>query len=87
MGRLLSGTAFNMGPEPMPDAISRLENGPITLMGTLGPPDFNTTSGTRSQVGSAWCVDTFGVTQSDVLRYRAASGEMEGSMESCIPGF
>jgi hypothetical protein len=71
MNRLLSGPAYDVGPEGMPNAMSTLvpASGAIQLNGTLGPPDWNTINGTRRSYGSVWCIDSAGSYRSDVLRY------------------
>lgn len=89
MQRLLQGERYDVGPDDLrsaPGALSAPQSR-IQLYGTMGPPDFDLITGTRASVGSAWCVDAGGNTLADVLRYREASGRMEGDMESCIPGF
>jgi hypothetical protein len=86
MLRLLSGTAFDMGPSDMAQAVQALQLGPISLQGTLGPPDFDVNTGARQSVGSAWCVDSGGHQRSDVLRLDSGSGEMVGTFP-CFTGF
>lgn len=89
MQRLLEGEAFKIGRTDLNRVQSALNvpRARIQLNATLGPPDFDPNTGTRASVGSAWCVDSQYTTRADVMRYDEASGEMQGSMESCIPGF
>jgi hypothetical protein len=94
MQLLLTGPGrplHSVGTEDMPSAMRDLTTGPITLNGTLGPPDFDPSSGTRQAAGSVWCVDSANVTQSDVLRYSNPSGTavdatLVGTFP-CIAGF
>lgn len=89
MLRLLSGPEYDIGPLDLIEVETALSaaRSTITLNATMGPPDFDRPTGTRASVGTAWCMESPGVTRSDVLRYDAMSGLMEGSMESCIPGY
>jgi hypothetical protein len=90
MRRLLIGTtSYGVGPGDMPAAMSNLFNNfSIVLNGTMGPPDFDVLTGARTAYGSVWCVDATRETQSDVLKYIAATKELEGSFPaSCISGF
>ena len=53
----LSGTRLNMGPADIGavEAQIALTNQPIRLIGTLGPPDFNLTTGARIGQGDVYC--------------------------------
>ena len=90
MQDLLNGNPYNMCPRGMVDAAQALAQGSITLMGTLGPPDFDAMRGTRSAPGSVWCVNSANQTKSDVLRYvpniDPTQASLRGNFE-CVPGF
>lgn len=89
MTRLLSGpTTYGVGRRDMTYALQALENptSKITLNGTLGPPDFEPSTGVRRQPGSVWCIDEQGVQFSDVLRYDPETQELTGDFP-CIDGF
>jgi hypothetical protein len=86
MSRLLEGEPHDMGTLGMPGALQALLRGKITLNGTGGPPNFNLTTGGRDDVGSVWCIDTAKRTQSDVLRYQASDGTMQGTFP-CFTNF
>jgi hypothetical protein len=78
MNRLIGGRdTFNVGPDELPAAFLDLqtETGNITLNGTLGPPDFDST-GARSTPGTVYCFDDQGTTRWDVLRL--VDGELTG---------
>jgi len=53
----LSGTPLDMGPADIGpvEAQIALTNQPIRLIGTLGPPDFNLTTGARIGQGDVYC--------------------------------
>jgi hypothetical protein len=91
MGRLLSGQPINVGngPNDMSVAMQLLlqASGSITLNGTLGPPDFNPTSGTRQIIGSVWCIDANRNPRVDVLRFQAApdNNALEASFTGTMP--
>ncbi|HTV23779.1 MAG TPA: hypothetical protein VMG12_34045, partial [Polyangiaceae bacterium] len=96
MNRLLSGPQYNVGTAKMGEAMGLLQapTSSITLNGTLGPPDFNTLTGTRQSAGSVWCVNVGTSFEPDVLRYvpgpggdatqATLSGEFPGL---CFAGF
>jgi hypothetical protein len=82
MTRLLSGPRFDVGPTAIAEASRYLRREPsasISLHGTLGPPDFDITDGTRHGVGSVWCYDKSLRAHYDVLRFDADSRELVGS--------
>jgi hypothetical protein len=93
MKRLIGGsTRHNIGRRGIVPAVQALNTGTISLWGTLGAPDFDPITGTRSMPGSVWCVGSDNSIQADVLRYRADPGgdadlaTLEGTF-SCFPGF
>lgn len=77
MNRLLAGPEYEVGPGQMPEAMGLVgqSNTNIELVGTLGPPDFNRTNGTRNAPGSVWCIDNSRAFRADVLRYEAGAGD------------
>jgi hypothetical protein len=96
MRRLLEGPQHNVGivNNNMGLAMQALARGSITLNGTLGPPDFDETTGARQGAGSIWCMESPTSTKADVLRYKAdVSGDpklatFEGNFPiTCIPDF
>ncbi len=90
MQRLLNGNEYYMCPRGMVDASQALARGAIKLMGTLGPPDFDAISGTRSAPGSVWCVNSMNQTKSDVLRYVPDADPTLASLRGdfdCFTGF
>lgn len=96
MARLLTGTAVPMGPDGFVTGFSQLAvpQNRISLLGTMGPPDFNPLTGTRtSGAGSVYCVDAAGAFHADVLRYvppaegaNATTASLTGSFPTeCFP--
>jgi hypothetical protein len=70
MRRLLRGpSSFNVGDVDMPAAMAALQSTSIELIGTLGPPDFDETTGVRQTPGSVWCVNGTRAFVADALRY------------------
>jgi hypothetical protein len=89
MTRLLAGPEYAVGIDDIPEVLSVLSSSSaarVTLNGTLGPPSFDSATGTRQDAGSVWCVDADGFEHADVLRYDADSGQLTGEF-SCISGF
>jgi hypothetical protein len=89
MVKLLDGAvSYKVGPgDEMGGAIDALSRGAhIKLIGAGGPPTFNPATGGRDDAASVWCVDSTMTTQSDVLRYQASDGTMQGSFP-CFTGF
>lgn len=99
MKRVADGTAslhFPVGPgQPMTDAFNTLELFPddaIGIDGTLGPADFNLSTGARRATASAWCVapdPELGFAFAyDQMRYDAAADTLTGDLSACgITGF
>lgn len=96
MNRLLSGPVYEVGTMEMATAMSTLAaaSATIQLNGTLGPPDFNRTNGTRQSAGSVYCVALGNEFQPDVLRYVPGPGDdatqatLEGEFPSlCFNNF
>jgi hypothetical protein len=87
MDRLQSGPAFAVGTMEMADALAVLAQAgrTITLNGTMGAPNFDTT-GARSDPGSVWCINPGPTEVVDVLRYDSMSGDLVGTFP-CIPNF
>lgn len=86
MTQLLSGPRYDVGPQAMAQAMQSLGVANISLYGTLGPPNFDPSSGARGGVGSAWCVNSAGQQKADVLSYDDASKAMVGTFP-CFSGF
>jgi hypothetical protein len=96
MKALVDGSEMaTVGPGPNSDMISRVlttlkTGGKVTLVGTLGPPDFNAATGARRSPGSVWCVDnTTQEVRFDVLRLdtEAPGGLKESGDGFCYPNF
>jgi hypothetical protein len=70
MRQLLSGDKYSVGPDDLPKAMAELKptGSSITLYGTMGPPNFDPATGSRSDPGTVWCVDASGALHTDVLR-------------------
>jgi hypothetical protein len=93
MRRLVQGEPYQMGQEQIPAVLAKLNESPstsIALEGTLGPPDFDVTTGTRLYTpSSAFCVadeDGVLVYRHDVLRYDQKRGVLTGDFD-CFAGF
>jgi hypothetical protein len=91
MGRLLSGpTEIAVGQADLSEGLAQASLVPITLNGTMGPPDFDASTGARNAPASVWCVEagTPPVFVPDVLRYETGTTPaMAGTMPTtCIPG-
>jgi len=86
MSRLLNGEPHDVGALDLSPALQALGRGPITLNGTMGPPNFNIVTGGRDDVAAVWCVDSTKKTQTDVLRYQASDGTMQGTFP-CFPDY
>jgi hypothetical protein len=92
MQRLLQGSDVNIGPIPISSTFKTLANQKSTvhLVSTLGPPDFDATSGVRPVDGSVFCIDRTGNTAKplfDALRYDKAKKVLTGDALPCISGF
>jgi nucleoside-diphosphate-sugar epimerase len=59
----------------------------VRLVGTMGPPDFNTSTGARIESGSITCFDENATVQSHVLRYNRVTESFEGELTPCYAGF
>jgi hypothetical protein len=85
MQRLLSGTSFEVGGEDIASGQAYLQSNPsLSLQGTLGPPDFDVSTGSRLADGSVWCiaeVDGEFTYHYDVLRLDRSSGELYGDFD------
>jgi hypothetical protein len=71
----MDGPQFRIGIDKVPNTLQSLAIGSIRLDGTMGPPEFNPTTGSRITPGSVWCANESNVLISDVLRYN--DGELE----------
>lgn len=90
MTRLLSGkTKFNVGSKDVNSIIGNLRGSPdsfISLQGTMGPPDFNTSTGARRGAPSVYCIDSDGNYLQNVMIYDAVEKTLSGS-PACISDF
>ncbi len=72
-------TSIDIGPSKISSTVTNLvgnKNYKIALYGTMGPPDFDTISGTRNNTPtSVWCVADTGVFQADGLIYDSSNGK------------
>jgi len=90
MTRLLSGKVlFDVGPSDVNDIVGTLRGSStskIALQGTMGPPDFNTTTGARRGLPSIYCIDQAGAYLQNAMTYDPVARLLEGS-PICIDGF
>jgi hypothetical protein len=97
MRRLVSGTAYDIGPTDIPKVLTALDNGDdVGLQLTLGVPNWNVARGTRNGVGSVYCLNngafsyeaTFPLgPQLDALRYDPETNQLEDTPLPCISKF
>lgn len=97
MQRLVSGTAYNVGPSTISSILTAIDNGDdIGLRLTLGEPDWNVARGTRNGLGSVYCMNDAGSAfemtfplgpNRDVLRYDPTSNTLEDKPLPCISNF
>jgi len=77
---------YDMGSSDVPNALFALDRGlDIGLMGTLGPPDFNTATGARVGAASIYCVED-GVRIQNALLVDPDTGMLSGT-QTCVPNF
>lgn len=88
MLQLLDGPPAKVGAREIPavKAMLAVAEGRVSLEGTLGPPDFDESTGARRGTGSVWCVDENLVLRYDVLRYDRDSKTLSGDFP-CFDGF
>ncbi len=97
MRRLLVGNRYDVGPLPISSVLTALDNGEdIGLQLTLGDPSWNAAHGTRSGLGSVYCLNngafayetTFDKGPNlDALRYDPETKTLEAKPLPCIPNF
>lgn len=92
MQRLLKGATLNIGPGWITDTFEALsaEGATLHVASTLGPPDFDATTGVRPVDGSVFCFKRQNNTASsliDVLRYDRDAKALTGKAFPCISGF
>ncbi len=89
MTRLINGrTEYNVGTRDINDAFGVLLGTPtakISLVGTMGPPSFNTSTGARDGLPSVYCIEDGSYIQ-DALRYDAETQTLIGT-QPCIADF
>lgn len=79
--RLLTGERHDVGPEGIERAQEFLASDPegtMSLYGTLGPPNFDPSTGARQTQGAVWCIDEEFSFSNDVLRYDESNDTLEG---------
>jgi hypothetical protein len=99
MRRLTEGEPYDVGPVAIPNVLTALQNNQdIGLSLTLGPPNWNLAHGTRTGIGSVYCLSD-GVSpaetqagivkgpNNDVLRYDSTTNTLEDKPLLCIPDF
>ncbi len=84
----LQAPAVEIGPAEIWRQIHKLQNSDyhMQLVGTMGPPNFDSLTGTRKVPLSAWCVTHQLELQADALRYDDSTGQFEGPFP-CFAGF
>ncbi|HET9958498.1 MAG TPA: hypothetical protein VFQ61_28585 [Polyangiaceae bacterium] len=95
MTRLIKGnTSYEIGRDDMVEAFGFLQanaKNTITLKGTLGPANFDESTGARADGGSVFCMDTSNKFAPDILRWNSASEMFVDAATpigtACIPGF
>lgn len=89
MARLLSGKiSFDVGPSDVSDAIGTLLGSKATkikLVGTMGPPDFNSSTGARNGKPSIYCIHKNQFLQ-DAMTYNSETSSLSGA-PPCVEGF
>jgi hypothetical protein len=88
MTRLVTGSqGFNVGRADVADALAALSvsNSRIALRGTMGPPDFDTSTGVRHGLPSIYCLEAGNFVQ-DAMTYNPDTQQLEGA-PSCVPDF
>jgi hypothetical protein len=88
MLQLLDGAAAKVGARQIPavKAMLAVAGSRVSLEGTLGPPDFDASTGARRGTGSVWCVDADLVLRYDVQRYDRDADTLNGEFP-CFDGF
>ncbi len=83
MTRLLAGkTSFDVGPQDVNDVIGNLRgsaSSTISLQGTMGPPEFDTTTGARRGKPSIYCIDGAGSYVQNAMSYDSNTKTLTGS--------
>lgn len=97
MRRLVGGTSYDIGPSNISKVLTALDNGEdIALNLTMGPPNWDAARGTRTGVGSVYCLNNNNSSgegelplgpNRDVLRYDPETGQLENKAFICIPDF
>jgi hypothetical protein len=88
----LNAVSIDIGPAHVIDAVQTLSlpSRRIALYGTMGPPQFDRSSGTRVSATSAWCIDPFDMSNpyvKDGLLYDTVGKEFvdpAGGPGSCL---
>ena len=87
MLRLLAGKPFDVGPTPMLDVFTELQNreNSIQLRGTMGLPSFDVGTGARNGRGALLCFDEFHMPYPQEQIYDAQMGTWTGNF-TCYDG-
>jgi hypothetical protein len=90
MTRLIDGRIdFNVGSANASSVVGTLRGDPnseISLVGTMGPPDFNTSTGARRGRATIYCIDENGEYVQNAMVYDSETGTLSGS-PPCIADF
>lgn len=90
MTRLITGkTVYSVGTMDMVEALGVLTgstSSKISLLGTMGPPDFTLSTGARKSLPSMYCMRADGSYVQDALRFDPETGELVGE-QTCQPDF
>jgi hypothetical protein len=78
----VAAPSFQVGPDDMDDIFARLREPTATLRleGTLGPADFDQTTGVARIGGSVWCLREDGSYAYDVLRFNRVTQDLDGTV-------
>lgn len=90
MTRLVDGRIdFNVGSADVNDVVGTLRgsiSSEISLTGTMGPPDFNTSTGARRGRPTIYCIDENGEYVQNAMVYDGETGTLSGS-PPCVADF
>ncbi len=90
MTRLVNGRVeFNVGSMDANDVVGTLRgsiSSEISLIGTMGPPDFNTSTGARRGRPTIYCIDGNGDYVQNAMLYDVETGTLSGS-PPCVADF
>ncbi len=83
----MDGPQYRIGLNKIPSTLQALTNGSIRLDGTMGPPEFNPTTGSRTTAGSVWCagIDYHGAARPTCFATTTASSSSASSLDNGDP--